>query len=84
MQCTAKKRVIIGNQDFVCGHFSNDPVFHGRTDAFSPHQSNTEARQNTAPKEHERREKPEQNSGSNSAGALIGAKHAQPSQGGQA
>jgi hypothetical protein len=40
--------------------------------------------QKATPKEHERREKPEQNSGSNSAGALIGAKHAQRSRGGQA
>ncbi|CAI8967519.1 hypothetical protein EMIT0P12_70018 [Pseudomonas sp. IT-P12] len=26
MQGAAKKWVVIGNQDFVCGHFSNDPV----------------------------------------------------------
>jgi hypothetical protein len=26
MQGAAKERVVIGNQDFVCGHFSNDPV----------------------------------------------------------
>jgi hypothetical protein len=27
MQRATKQRVIIGNQDFVCGHCSNDPVF---------------------------------------------------------
>jgi hypothetical protein len=27
MQGTTEKWVVIGNQDFVCGHFSNDPVF---------------------------------------------------------
>jgi hypothetical protein len=41
MKCAAEQRVVIGNQDFVCGHFSNDPVFYGRPDAISPHQSNS-------------------------------------------
>jgi hypothetical protein len=27
MQGATKKRMVVGNQDFVCGHFSNDPVF---------------------------------------------------------
>jgi hypothetical protein len=50
--------VVIGNQDFVCGHFSNDPVFYGSTDAFGPRQGNTGVSQNAAPKEHDQRQEP--------------------------
>jgi hypothetical protein len=41
MQGGTKKRMVIGNQDFVCGHFSNDPVFHGTPDAFGHRQNNS-------------------------------------------
>jgi hypothetical protein len=41
MQGGTKKRMVIGNQDFVCGHFSNDPVFHGMPDAFGYRQNNS-------------------------------------------
>lgn len=27
MQSAAKQRMVIGYQDFVCGHWLNDPVF---------------------------------------------------------